>query len=376
MSYDLRIYTIKKQKFNGIKNQLNAVAHKNEFILPIKDHQVVITKETPIEDEDIPTQISGELPGLKYLIECNLQPITSNPKHIKELIGIAKIITKEGTGVIEDQQSGEIILPSGINRVLEIEKTERFSIVELSWWFNDNSILEKNNLKQLLETIERYLPEALPRRYGEYEPPKEKFKDIDTFCDYFISHSKESVVWYPTKPVVAAGLRFPEFIGPTSRGYRFGHFSISIDSAVLDMPGWPTTIERLFKNVSEVLNPFYGDIYIIKNYIRGRNTLFSDGKTERHPISSWWWNGIPRERGVGLLIGEPLLSYVKIRKPTFILNNKCEILIDSKFNKISPWRVKIKNNILQPRNIENNNKRMRTFVEYPKLWPFDELIKK
>ena len=61
-------------------------------------------------------------------------------------------------------------------------------------------------------------------------------------------------------------------------------------------------IERLFKNISYVITPFYGDIYILKKHIRSRSVSFSDGETEQHPIVSWWWNGIPRKLGIGLVI--------------------------------------------------------------------------
>ena len=44
--------------------------------------------------------------------------------------------------------------------------------------------------------------------------------------------------------------------------------------------GWETEIIRLFKSISEVLNPFYGDIFILNNYIRSRTILSSDDKTK------------------------------------------------------------------------------------------------
>ncbi len=369
MSYDIRIYTIKKQEFIGIRNLSNIVTNEDGFILPLKNHQIFITKETPIEDEDIPSQISKELPGLKYLIECNLEPITNNEKYIKELIKISKIIAKEGVGVIENLQTDDIFLPSGVKRVLQIEKTERFSTIELSWWFNDDSFLRNDNLKLLLETIERYLPEALPRRYGEYEPPRETFKDISSFHDYFINHSKNSIVWYPSKPVDCVNLSIPDFIGPMCHGYRFGQFSISIDAAVLNMPGWTTTIERLFKNIGDVITPFYGDIYILKNHIRSRSVSFSDSETEEHPIVSWWWNGIPRKLGIGLVIGEPILNYVKIQNPTFVLNNGCEILLNKQFSELLSKDVKIQDDLLQPE-VKRKPNVIGFTGKYPKLWPF------
>jgi len=371
MSYDLRIYTINSQVFIGLRSISNIKINEEGFILPFKNHQIVISKETPIEYEDIPQQISKELPGLKYLIECNLEPITNNEKHIKELLKIAKIIAKEGMGVIENPQTDEIVLPSGVKRVLEIEKTERFSIIEMSWWFNHDSLLKSNNLKLLLEAIEKYIPEALPRRYGEYEPPREVFTDITSFNDYIMGHIKNLIVWYPSKPVDYVSLGIPEFIGPMRHGYRFGQFSISIDAAVLAMPGWTTTMVRLIKSISQILNPFYGDVYMLKNHIRSRTVSYSDGKTEQHPIAGWWWNGIPRKLGIGLIIGRPILDYVKIKNPTFVLDNGCEILLNEQFGEIQSKDVEISDDILQPERKVKSKVIVYGFSGlYPKIWPF------
>lgn len=372
MSYDLRIYTIEKQNFSDLKNSFNIELTSTGFLYQLKNYQIIVFSEVAVEDEDIPLQVSQELPGLKYLITCNLEPITNNLNLIKELLKLGKTIAKNGIGVIEDPQTDEIILPSGVKRILEIEKTERFSILKLSWWLNDYSILDKNNLISLLTAISRYLPEALPRRYGLFEPPKEIFKDIETFSDYILQNYRDSIVWYPSKPVDYVNFGIPDPIGPISKsGYRFGHFSISIDTGVLKMPGWKTSISRLFKQVTSILTPFYGDIYILDNHIRSRTVSRSDGKTQNHPIVSWWWNGVPRKLGVGLIIGEPLLKYVKINHPTFTLNNGCQILLNEQFCEISPSEVTIDNNILQTK--EHEQKLTTGYGHtrvYPSLWPF------
>ena len=366
MSYDLRIYTVKNLGLTCLQNLPNAEENENYFMLRYKNYDITVWKETPIEEEDIPQHICKEIPGLKYLIEFNLSPISSDEKKIKEALRIAKIVAKENIGVIENPQTNEINLPSGLKRVSKIEKTERFSIIEMSWWFNHKSILEGYNLSKLLETIERFMPEALPRRYGLYEPPKEVFSDIESFKSYLLIDSSHSIVWYPSKPVDYVNFGVPEFIGPTWQGYRFGHFSVSIDAAVLEMPGWITTIERCFNAISLVLNPFYGDIYILKNHIRSRTVSYHDIQTESHPISSWWWNGIPKELGVGVLIGEPLLKYVKIEKPTFLLDNHCQVLLSPKLSEQLSEGIEIDSDILQPINAPDEYDK-----KYPKAWPFE-----
>jgi hypothetical protein len=186
MSYDLRIYTIQKQNFSDLLNQFSILINSDGFVLSLKNHQIEVAREIKIEEEDIPQYVGRELPGIKYLIECNLQPAANEVKILKELFKLSKAIAKNGIGVIENPQTDEIILPSGIKRVAPIEKTERFSLIQLSWWFNHESLSKQENIGLLLKTIEKNIPEALPRRYGLYEPPKEKFTTLDSFSTYLV----------------------------------------------------------------------------------------------------------------------------------------------------------------------------------------------
>jgi len=384
MSYDLHIYTIEKQDFSDLKKNFQIELTGDGFVYPLKNHQIVVYKQTPIEDEDIPLQISKELPGLRYLIECHLEPYCDNEKHIKELLKISKAIARKGIGVIENPQTNEITLPSGIKRTLKTEKTEYYSLLELSWWFNDKGLLEGDNLMKLLNVLEKNMKEALPRRYGEYEPPTEQFSDIKSFHDYLLNSlvkNRGAITWYPTKPVDYVVLSIPNFIGPMRMGYRFGILNVSIDSQTLAMPGWKTAISRLFRDVSSILNPFYGDIYILDNYVRTNTVPFTTRTTEEHPISSWWWNGIPRKFGCGLLIGNPLHDFVNIKNPGYQLNNGCKIVIDAEFNELPANGIDVNSDIYQPEKPKLNDltpEQMHQYclsmphrTPYPKIWPFD-----
>lgn len=371
MSYDLRIYTIRKQNYKDLIEKYDLKFNIDGFTQELNNSQIFVSNEIEIQEEDIPSQISQQLPGIQYLIECNLSPYTDNKKKTSELLKLAKQIAQNGYGVIENPQTDDFILPSGVKRVLEIEKTERFSILELSWWFNNNFFKSRENISQLLLEIEKSLPEALPRRYGLYEPPKEKFVNIAEFTSYVSQNMSEGIVWYPSKPVIYVSLSVPPEIGPTDIGYRFGHFSIEIDSAVLSMPGWGITINRLFKNISQLLNPFYGDIHVFHNSIRKRTGAWSDSETESHPTSSWWWNGIPRISGLGLVIGEPLLEYVKTNREYLLLNNGCKLFY--KYNDKEIYQdLDLNNDILQPEIKQYEGFRVSGFDErYPKIWPFE-----
>lgn len=99
------------------------------------------------------------------------------------------------------------------------------------------------------------------------------------------------------------------------------------------MAGWETEIIRLFKRISEMIKPFYGDIFILNDYIRSRTVLCQDDMTQKHPIMGYWWNGIPRKSGLAVVFGEPLLKYIKISRDYESLDNGCKLFQKNKDDK-------------------------------------------
>jgi len=74
-----------------------------------------------------------------------------------------------------------------------------------------------------------------------------------------------------------------------------------------------------------MIKPFYGDIFILNDYIHSRTVLCQDDMTQKHPIMGYWWNGIPRKSGLAVVFGEPLLKYIKISRDYESLDNGCKL---------------------------------------------------
>ena len=368
MSYDIRLYTINKPNWQILCNEYSLQNEVNDtLIVNKKDYQFIFMKEVPVLEEDIPDDLFKSLPGLQYLIECSIQPITSKENVIKDIIRIIKGIAKNAIGTIYNPQTDEIITPSGLTRTIKYEKTEKFSVLELTWWFNSRNVLEKNNLINLLKIIEKYIPEALPRRYGEFEPPKETYSSIETFADFLIQNSKMNV-WYPTKPVDYVHFAIPDIIGPVKMGYRFGILSIQIDACVIEMPGWKKTIKDVFSKIAFELNAFYADIYILKNHIRSKNVSYNDRSTEQHPIISWWWNGFPKKLGCGIFVNNELIKYVKIQKSSISQSDKPILIVTENLEEIKAKELVIDKDIMQP-TVKQESFGFSGL--YPRKWPFD-----
>jgi superfamily I DNA and RNA helicase len=162
MSYDLQIWSAKKLNFQDEYFQKDSFKQmKDALVYESKDWQIVISESCEVDEEDIVPEIFSLLPGMKYLTEINLEPISAPKNAIKTLKTIAKHIAKLTYGVIVDEQADVILTPSGIKRVENFTVKENKNVVSMSWWFINDSRLRKDGLRELIDLIDLMLPEAM-----------------------------------------------------------------------------------------------------------------------------------------------------------------------------------------------------------------------
>lgn len=309
MSYDLQIWTAEpvvlpdalqdterwernddSQRFNGTR------------------WSVVVWNSVRVCPEDIPRGVVSALPGIAYLTELNLSPYAAEEKSKRFLTRTARSIAKAAHGAIFDPQTEVVDLPSGIHRFVKSGPAEEASLVSMCWWFIEGPIIQESNFGLLLDVFKVELPEALPRRYGQFEPPQSAY--MESARDEFLSFLQENVrkrlpIWYPTAPVADVFFRIPDPIGEWKMGFRSAHLAITVDGSALEQPGWRLTLKRFWHETSHALRPFYGDVRTLRGYRRSRGSFWVGKGTQRHPIPSWFWRGIPAGPAHALVLGKP-----------------------------------------------------------------------
>jgi hypothetical protein len=162
----------------------------------------------------------------------------------------------------------------------------------------------------LVRCLERSLPEALPVRYGQYEPPSYRLRESgrDHLIDFLVHEHRngEMVVWYPARPILDLHLALGS--GASWQGWRAQRITMEVEAAVLEQPGWATTLEALWRQVAHLCQVYDADVRIRRNQRVGGRTLDELREADHHPVCSWWWAGIPRDGGVAVALGEPYRS--------------------------------------------------------------------
>jgi hypothetical protein len=287
MSYDLQIWSIEPVPLpEALPDPTVWCYSAGSWIHEERDWQISICESNRIEPEDVPEGVTRALPGIAILTEIHVQPITAATRAKKLANKTASALAKAAHGVVLDLQLETMITPSGVKRLMPIERSESARLLSLSWWFERGRLAEEAEVGDLIVVLKATLPEALPRRYGSIEPPE--FIYAEAGEDHFRSYVRELrsnpvqiLVWYPHLPVAHVSLSIPERVGGPRRGYRSAHLEIQVDAGVLGQPGWGVALQRTWRSVSSLIRPFYGDVRTFDRYQRARGRYwFVAGKTE------------------------------------------------------------------------------------------------
>src|SRR5262245_23464200 len=217
MSFDLQLWSIQPV---GLHHDLPDAeawhALDNGWSWEGHDWQIAAGHSNRVAPEDIPDEVAKLLPGISFLTEISLSPITAGANARRLIDRIAMKLAKKAHGVIFDPQTDRVTTARGVTRLTSLGSRESASVIALSWWFVSGPLIERN-VSGLLSALESCLPEALPKRYGSYEPPQHVFDEMGR--DHFVSFFRNtgdglgSVVWYPYPPVADVSVSIPPYVG-------------------------------------------------------------------------------------------------------------------------------------------------------------------
>lgn len=273
--------------------------------------QINLNASDQVLPEDVPESVSVALPGVAWLTELNLERLgAAEPAH-KLLVRTALSIAKATHGVVLDPQQNTLTTPKGIKRWVSPGPDDDAALINLSWWFGEGSLTGGTAFDELVDVLVVTLPEALPKRYGLYEPPQHLYAATGRshFLSFLDEHARGiGIVWYPHPPIAHVNLEIPEQVGGSPKGFRSGKLEIEVDAETLRQPGWPLALSQAWRRIGRVVRPFYGDVRTFRGFRRGRGRYWIGHHTETHPVCSWWWAGVPQGPVHAVVLGEPYLS--------------------------------------------------------------------
>lgn len=271
-----------------------------------REYWACVTPPRPVYAEDIPDAIDQLLPGISVLVEVYSE---GRPKAAERLLSrTANAIARVGHGVISDGH--EAWIPSGVRRAVGISHEEegKPQLLVMSWWAAGGPLSTREGITQLISTLQRFLPEAMPDRWDDKEPPSHRssVEGAEGLIDFLDEHrlAGQLAFLWPKRPVYDLSLNIAWWGGP------FPYFNalfcrIGIDAHLILQPGWPRQLPRAFREISRVIQPFYGEARLDPDPSRGMVA----GRFQPHPApATGSWFGVPQTPPFALVIGSPYLG--------------------------------------------------------------------
>lgn len=306
MSYDVHIYSRSalNTEFSDLQEGWEMLGQT--WLLKGRGWQILFCPTIPADLEDIPSEVLRTVPGLKYRSELTLHPFNAPEAGRKQFFKFAKKFAKASHGVVLDLQTDEVITPTGIKRFVPKAREPRFSVIKLGWWFLGDKLSSKDGIDGLLKIFERLVPEAVPRRYGVYEPPQFHYSEQgrEHLLNFLESNLGDWVI-YTTRPILGLYLSYVNHEAPNRNGFRSHHLSVKCEASAIEQPGWQEGLFRFLREVSIYLDVFYGEARTLKGFVRMGSACGVDNQTADGPIRSWFWRGIPRTLGHSIVLGGP-----------------------------------------------------------------------
>jgi hypothetical protein len=227
----------------------------------------------------------------------------SVPKaHQARARSLATYIAKNTAGAAFDPQEDRLLWPRGKQkRVPSRSAEEETAVVRLDWFVPRSrwaSAAEK-----LVPVLARHAPEALPTRYGQWEPPQGRFDHSHPapFVEFVVNNEDGDGFWYASRPSFGGSFIAPhadKYAKAEEDRFRVGRIEVSFDGRVAEADTrWREAIVNLFIHGAETFGAFFAAAQVEPGWTVTRNNRLyataSSVQESEHILRGQLWQGLP-----------------------------------------------------------------------------------
>jgi hypothetical protein len=271
-----------------------------------------------VEDEDLPDEVAAALLVCRFSVEISV-PAGAPGAAVRAAKRYVRSLAKEAAGVVYDPQEDAIVFPRSTKRlrtpvVSRDRDDDDGGRLELMWLVARR--LTAADGEALLDVLERDMAEALPRRFGTYEPMQGRLERDGRGAFTALWDGDSMADWSGRAPFDYGSVWLRRGFGsalteaqrmalrPTLGGRQASEVDavkLAFREEVVRDERWMEAIARLFARVAERYSPFFAAAYV-----RGE---YGDSLMGR------WWLGIPDAPLLLQWIGAPYLPFLPEQLP-------------------------------------------------------------
>jgi hypothetical protein len=237
-----------------------------------------------VEPEDVPEEVTATVLSPSFLYELMVEG--SSTTETPHAVRFARRLAEASSGVVVDQQTGQTWARGKLRAAAPVQRG-RIDVVELLWYTRPNDVRDLGTA--WLELARRHLPEALPRRFGSFEPLRMKL-DVEGPEAFVRAVAEEtmSIFFKATHPCIQGSLAG----GTRSDAVRC---SLLVHREPLSDGGWRESLQRLFVEFALSTGAFFASAEVERGVGWSGGSVWYEAKdvVSRFPAGARGWSGLP-----------------------------------------------------------------------------------
>jgi len=249
-----------------------------------------------VDQEDLPSAVVTAATGIRWTYQLTVEG--SGGPAIELARRFARELAQRSDGVVYDPQEDAVVWPRGPKRKFKPEPARKTDLVQFEWFVRREDVA--SDLAALLfDLLRSYMPEALPRRFGGFEPLQGRLEEAGREGWIAAWHAEAMLLFWKAKPPCLGGSMAglgDDLIGAQHAGpHPVGSIRLSFDRRAFLDTGWREDAVELFAVLAERLPAFFAHADVSRNvgYSRGNVSYEADTVTNPGLVVRNVWMGLP-----------------------------------------------------------------------------------
>jgi len=286
MSYDLHVYTPDVGHDVDLAALVAAAGlareGDGETVVRGAERRYCFTLARPlaVEPEDVPEEVTAVLLDARLLWELHVEG--STVPEVPHAVRFARRLATAGGGVVLDLQTGQT-WHRGVLRTPPPVSRGLIDIVDLRWYVAASS---QPAAESWLELARRHLPEALPRRFGTYEPLQGRLDRDGPEAFVGADDGRHSTYFDASAPCLSGSL---------ASSSTLGAHSLSVQRTALADQRWANALRSFFVAVAVRTHAVYAVAEVVRGLSwSGRGIAYGpEAESRTYLAARGVWAGLP-----------------------------------------------------------------------------------
>lgn len=260
------------------------------------DYAFNVDRPLRVDSEDVPEEVISAAAGIRWTYQLTVEGSTGPAIELARRF--ARELARRSEGVVFDPQEDPVVWPRGGRRKFKPEPARKIDLVRFQWFVRrEDSTPDLAAL--VLDLVRSHLPEALPRKFGSFEPLQGRLDETGSEGFLAAWHAEPMMlIWQGTSPCLGGlmhGLGDDLTWARYGGEHPVGSVELSFDGRAFLRSSWREDAVELFAELAERLPAFFAHAEVDRMVGYRRENVWYEADTVTNPglVVRSVWMGLP-----------------------------------------------------------------------------------